>query len=256
MASMAGMGYTQEIPQEVKTFLENYLKNATERSNAEKGLDFARRSDPSNEWIKTLQVKDLSVGKVLEAYKFKRIDFTAYPDTVPFSEIIEPSGHWHVLIMGQNKPLYELTLHNSNGILKYVGRGSIGSTKEKIWDPLLKTYPESTGINPVLVSTRGGGFLLYHGDCFLYFKQKGPRKVYYIRTSGPETGSLSKLFSSSMGTLDDSRKYVEFRKKQELNKKENHSNEHINVNAAVKEIESGSTGFLVQPLPPDTGGKR
>jgi hypothetical protein len=77
-----------------------------------------------------------------------------------------------------------------------------------LWEPLLETYPESTGINPILVTTNTSGRALSFGDdgdWFLYFKQKGPRRVHYVKRSLERPNAeLEALFSSSIRTLDDS----------------------------------------------------
>jgi hypothetical protein len=119
------------------------------------------------------------------------------------------------LILAHDKPLYQITVDNwDDGEIKDL---MASSTYDKdLWDPLLETYPESTGINPVLVTTDNMSLGFGNrGDWFLYFKQKGPRKVHYVRRSWTRRPSveLDSLFSSSIKTLDDSRKFVRHKKR-------------------------------------------
>jgi hypothetical protein len=114
--------------------------------------------------------------------------------------------------MAHDKPLYEMALLNTIRGLKVL---NISGYDKNIWDPLLEAYPASTKINPVLVTTDPFPDLSDRGDNFLYFKQKGPRKVYYIRHEGGmlRNVELENLFSGSIKTLDDSRKFVRYKKR-------------------------------------------
>jgi hypothetical protein len=123
-------------------------------------------------------------------------------------------GQWRVLIMAHNKPLYQITVVNwDDGEIKFLMGAS--TYDKDLWDPLLEAYPESTGINPILVTTDktplGFGDI---GDWFLYFKQKGPRKVHYVKREWtPRNVELETMFSTSIKNLDDSRKFVRYKKR-------------------------------------------
>ena len=210
VVGMVGLGYAQLFnPEtEVKRFLDNYTKDST----ADRGPLYAKRAGWFNDSVK---IRDLKI-RTIEIYKFKHIFLDAYPDTVPLSELIQPSGHWFVLVMAHNKPLYQLLLRNLTGEPEFVGMSYLesGSRIRKMWELLLDTYPESSGINPVFFSRYG--WIVGFKECFLYFEQKGPRKIYYLRT-GRSSDSLSELFPSSITTLDDSKKLVDYWKKQGIN---------------------------------------
>jgi hypothetical protein len=83
-----------------------------------------------------------------------------------------------------------------------------------MWNSVLKAYPESAGINPVIVSRWNGSSM----DSFLYFKQKGPRKIFFFHGWND---TLNSMFTASIETLDDSKKLIEYWKKKELNKDKN-----------------------------------
>jgi len=204
---MASGGYAQEMPKEVTRFLDNYFKDST----VQWGPLYAKKKDRFNDSVK---IKDLRM-RVLEVYVHKHIFLNDYPDTVSFSEFIEPSGSWLVLIMAHNKPLYQLELINTTGGPEFVGMAYLesGTKFREMWELLLKYYPASTGINPVLFAPYGG---MSSSRSFLYFKQLGSRKIYY-RRSHYENDPLEELFPASIETLDDSKKLIEYWKKQGLN---------------------------------------
>jgi len=196
VVAIVSTGYGQGIPKEIKMFVENHIKDSTTRY----GVSRARRMIPS------IHAEDLSV-RILEMYKFKHVFLDVYPDTVDLSEIIKPSGYWRILVMAHNKPLYELYLDNSKGIPEFVGMASLPSNGSPIWDPLLKDYPESAGINPVLFSRSGIPFI--PEESFFYFKQKGPRKIRYL--------GRGRFVEPLLKNIDDSRQLMGHWKKQGLN---------------------------------------
>jgi len=232
LAAATGWGYAQlrETPEAVRAFLENYTNDSTERQYFLSTKGFGSIPD-------SVQLKDLSV-RAIEAYYVKSDSIDMYPDTVPLSEIIRPMGLWLVLVMAHNKPLYQQFLgYNGMEQPRTIGGTfpSPGSDlKNPMWLSLLETYPQSTGINPVLVQIKDKNIIFNvgnnfaGGNNFLYFKQLGPRKIYYIKPEMPWLGdTLKTLFSGSIRTLDDSKKLVEFLKKRELNKKKVGSDERI-----------------------------
>jgi hypothetical protein len=208
---MTGLCHAQsDMPKEVSRIVDNYLKDSTAHFgplSAQKSGYFSRDS---------VQIKDLRVERVLRHYKIKHIFLDAYPDTVPLSEIIEPSGIWTILITAHNKPLYEISLDETKEKPTLISMGGPvgGSYFGDMWEALIKTYPKSTGINPVFFS-QSGWIFFGPEERFLYFKQKGPRKIYYIKTG--RGGELSELLPGSMEELDDSKVLMEYWKKQGLN---------------------------------------
>jgi hypothetical protein len=193
---MAGLCHAQfEVPEAVSKILENYLKD----SSAGFGPLYAKKWRFLSD---SIQIKDLKIGRVLQEYKLKRGSIDMYPDTIPLSEIIEPTGYWNVLITAHDRPQYVVTLGNSKGELVFTMMSDIST--DNMWESLLKNYPESKGINPVLV--------VMGRENYLYFKQKGPRKIYYLRP-GYANDPLTVLFPGSLDTLDDSRKLLNHWKK-------------------------------------------
>jgi len=214
VVGIVSVGYSYEMPEDVKRFLDNYVKDST--------ADGGRFLRYKKEGIipASVQFNDLRL-RALQVYYFKMIfldetSLNEYPDTVALSEIIMPTNQWRVLVMAHNKPLYEFMLVRRNGELRFSGGSfpSPGSSfRCSMWEPLLESYPESTGINPVFVIA--DPFRSGFNSGFLYFPQKGPRKVYYIKRGygKPERDTLAALFSGSIKDLDDSKKFIAHRRK-------------------------------------------
>jgi hypothetical protein len=203
---VAGSGYAQNMPKKVKRFLDNYTNDSMGYMGPLHARERGRLGD-------SVKIKDLKVEKVVEIYQFKHIFLNAYPDTVPFFEIIEPTGYWFVLITAHGKPLYELVLDNTQEEPVFIVMSSLPPGGGFMWKPLLDSYTESMG-KPVYFSRFG--FLFGHREHFLYFKQKGPRKIFYIG-NGVGGDPLRPLFSESINDLDDSKLLIEYWKKQGIN---------------------------------------
>jgi hypothetical protein len=199
-----GSVYAQEVPKEIKMFLENYNKDST----VEGGPLYAKSSRFLSD---TVRIKDVGVGRVLQGYKIKHVFLNEYPDTVAFSELIEPTGKWYVLITAHGKPAYELWLRldKISGKVRYAGMSTV-APDGGMWGELEKAYPVSTGINPLYFTTFDNPYLLY-------FKQLGPRKLYYCYTGVVKDERLAERFPGPMGNLGDSKLYIEYLKMQGLN---------------------------------------
>jgi len=201
----AGWGYAQEMPPEVKAFLDNYTTDSTAQWGP---LRFKKEGAIPD----SIPIKDLRL-RVLQEYVFRNdINLDAYPNTVALSEVIAPSDRWRVAVTAHDKAFCEFILAYINGKPRVVRStsGRADMSRHSTWGPLLKAYPESTGINPVSV-------VLYRFCCspieryFLYFKQLGPRKIYYCN-KGHFSSELDSLFPSSIETLDDSKKLMKYKK--------------------------------------------
>jgi hypothetical protein len=244
VVGVAGGGYAQlrEMPKEVKEFLGNYIKDSTARRGPLEAKSRKYFAD-------SIQIKDLRV-RAVEVYTIKHVSIDAYPDTVPLSEIISPSGWWRVLVMAHGKPLYELLMEYAGiGNPRYVQASYPNpgdSFNNEMWNSLLNAYPESTGINPVFVTVDltdafRGNFST--GNNFLYFRQKGPRQIHYLKTRFKDD-TLKTLFSSSIENLDDSKKLVGFLKRRGLNKEAIRSDGRMGLKP--EEVKSGSSSFYMR----------
>jgi hypothetical protein len=207
---LAGWGHAQEMPPEVKAFLDNYTKDSTAHFGP---LDL-KRDGTIPDWV---QNKDLRI-RVIQEYVFKNdINWDAYPNTVALSEVIRPSNRWFVAVMAHDKAFCELTLglyrKGKPSFGEATGPTPNGLSKHSVWGPLLKAYPESTGINPVLVS-----LVPQEDRSFLYFKQFSPRKIYYC-DKGFYRPDLDSLFPSSIETLDDSKHLIKYKKELDIKEK-------------------------------------
>jgi hypothetical protein len=204
---LAGWGHAQEMPPEVKAFLDNYTKDSTSRRGP---LDL-KKDGIIPDWV---QNKDLRL-RVIQEYLFNSdINLHALPDTVAFSEVIMPSNRWYVAVMAHDMTFCELILglyKNGKPRFTHLIPAPKGLSKHHVWGPLLKAYPESTGINPVLVKWPP------YGHFFLYFKQFGPRKIYRCDRRFPS--DLDSLLPSSIETLDDSKHLIKYNKEYDIKKR-------------------------------------
>gem|GEM_PF-6826012 len=240
MAGVVCSGYAQQdLPIEIRNFLENYVKDSTAKWGP---LKYKRRGTIPD----SIQIKDLRL-RALQIYRFKDIYLNEYPDTIALDEVIEPDILWRVLVMAHNKPLYELMLNNKTGeprITEATFPTPIGSElRSNIWGPLLKAYPESTGINPILIGSS-------KNHSFLYFKQKGPRKIYYCnRRDGKKHDSLDSLFTASIETLDDSRKLINWKKREiYVNERMRRENTNaIDIDESIEPKEGSFSAFIDGP---------
>lgn len=203
MMGIVGGGYTQEVPNEIKMFLENYNKDST----VEGGPLYAKKSRFLSD---TVKIKDVRVGRILQEYAFKHVFLDAYPDTVDFSEIIEPTGRWFVLITVRSKPAYELWLRldKTEGKVIYAGMSEI-SPDGGMWGVLEKAYPVSMGINPIYLT-------MFNNPYLLYFKQIGPRKLCYYG-AGVKDEHLAERLPGPIGILGDSKRFIEYLRAQGVN---------------------------------------
>jgi len=206
-ASAIDRGYPMGTPVEIMDFLDDYVKDST--VNYLGGALAARNSGRLGDSVK---IKDLKVERILQMYRLKDVSLNDYPDTVSFSEIIQPVGYWYVLITAHNKPLYQLVLDNTKERPEFI-MSSSGYNKE-LWEPLLKYYPKQTEINPIFFARVN--FLSSFREGFLYFEQKGPRKVHYLKP-GFVNDTLSVLFPNPITALDDSKKLIRYWKDKGLN---------------------------------------
>ena len=232
-------GEAQEVPGEVKAFLGSYVRDSTAKWGP---LEYKK----AGAIPESVQIKDLSF-RVLQVYSFKGVSLNEYPDTVALGDIIEPSASWHVLVIAHNKALYELTLYNKDGVPRIIRTASGSGFRGSRWDPLLKVYPESAGMNPVLVTSRAG-FGRTHD--FLYFKKKGHRKIYFLKPAWDDD-PLDSLLTASIETLDDSKKLIGYWKKRGINKIGFSANETMKLEKTKDTRKDESTeqkGFSSQPI--------
>jgi hypothetical protein len=219
-----GMGYSREMPEEIRNFLDNYLRDST----ANFGHISARRSRFLDA---NIQTEDLQL-RAVEAYQFKHVFLNSFPDTIPLSELIEPSGHWRVLVFANNEPLYQLSLEHDGEVVECISMGSIreGGMSWNMWRALLEIYPEPIEVNPPPVFFSRRGVFLNATECFLYFREKGPRKIYYLRPGRPND-NLETLFTGTTETLDDSKILMQYWRE-------------LGINEVGRRRDEGTTGVL------------
>ena len=175
------------------------MKNYVIDSTAEDGFLSAKH------WLKnseSISAADIEVGQPIQEYRVKYNLLDTCADSIPFYELIEPKDYWIFPIRAKDRYLYEVNVSKFEGKWHISGRAELPAIN--MWQQMRAAYPESTGINPMLVVD---GISKY-----FYFKQKGHRRIYYIKP-GYQNDSLEVVTASSMTTLADSKQLVKHWKK-------------------------------------------
>jgi len=196
LAGIASWCYAQKAPKEVMEIMKNYVKDST----AEDGFLSAKQ------WLKNVEsisAADIEVGEPIQEYRVKYNMLDSCSDTISFNELIEPRDYWIFPIRAKERYLYEVMVSKYNSVWHISGRAELPT--DNMWEQFRLAYPESTGINPVLVID---GLSQY-----FYFKQKGPRKIFYIRP-GFQNDSIEMVTPGSIQALDDSKKLIRHWKNQ------------------------------------------
>jgi len=194
--NMTSGGYSQEVPAGIIELMENYTKDSTFKF----GLSYAKKWLHLND---SIQLKDLKIGRPVQEFRVKYPVLDTCSDTASFNKIIEAKDHWHMPVMVGDQALYELELTKTDGKWRFFSMGDLPT--DNMWTQLQNAYPESSGINPVLVVDGISEFF--------YFKQKGIRKIYYIRP-GYQNDSLERVLPGSINSLNDSKELIKHWKRQ------------------------------------------
>jgi len=196
LAGMACLCHAQNVPKEVMEIMKDYVKDST----AEDGFLTAKH------WLKnseSISAADIEVGIPIQEYRIRYSMLDTCTDTIPFYRLLEPKDYWIFPVKSKDRYLYEVNVSKFEGKWHISGRAELPS--DNMWHQLRSAFPESSGVNPMLVVD---GISKY-----LYFKQKGLRKIYYIKP-GFQNDSLEMVTTSSMSALDDTKKLVRHWKKQ------------------------------------------
>jgi len=195
IVGMASWCYAQNAPKEVMEIMKNYVKDST----AEFGFVSAKK------WLllgDSINAADIEVGIPIQQFVVKYSMLHTCSDSIPFNELLEPEDLWIIPIRAKGRWLYEVTLSKASGTWRFSKMNDL--LPDNMWKQLRSAYPESTGISPVLIVD---GLSKY-----LYFSQKGSRKIFYVRP-GFQNDSLENVTPGSLNTLADSKQLVKHWKK-------------------------------------------
>ena len=202
-AGMAGPSHAREVPEGVQRIIDSLLADST----MEHGLASAQK------WLlvdSSVELGEIEAGTPIEQYHVRYELLDTCDPNAPLMELLEPSNMWYVPIRANGRYLYFVEVYKKKGAWQTIGAGE---GDWGIWTELRKTYPESTGINPVLVT--------YGPRRFLHFPQKGKRNLFNVvhLNDSPNNSrryredSVFSRMSYSLDSLDDSRPVVEYMKK-------------------------------------------
>lgn len=195
---MASSLWAQQVPKEVQKMIDGYKKDP---GIEHVGLISAQRFlgvDTS------LKIADIQVGQPIEVYNIKENLLDTCSSDMPLRSLLVPANIWTFAVQAHWKYLYHVDIVKGKDSKWFWG--GAGELKENNWwQKLRKTYPESSGINPILIQDNA-----YQ---YLYFPQKSTHNYFFIK-NGNEQFPFALASSNSMDSLDDSRGLVPHLKQQ------------------------------------------
>lgn len=189
----------QEIPIEVQKIMDNYKKDST----AIWGFKDAQKLLELDKSIKSFEI---AVGVPFQVFHIIDDSLEKAPDSVPVMTILK-QGSWHIPISVNGKYIYEIEVSNYGHPWQIVGMGGF---LIKQWQDVRYKWPETSGVNPIVVK--------FGKTCFLHFPQKGSRNLFYLRP-GYKDDSLAIITSNSLDTLNDSRAIFNYLKNEIIKEK-------------------------------------
>jgi hypothetical protein len=183
------------VPKEVQSIIDDYVKDST----ADCGFLFAKK------WLhldNSIESNKIRTGIPIQEFGINYSFLDTCKDSISFGTIILPKDIWILPICYKDKVIYEVQISKYSGSWKMVGTSELATGN--VWEMLIKIYSDSSIIRPVLVVD---GL-----NKFLYFPQKGKRKVYYIRP-GWKNDTLATVLPGSLESLNDSKELVKYWKK-------------------------------------------
>jgi hypothetical protein len=156
---------------------------------------------------RSLKPTDIQVGLPIEVYSIREDALDTCGNDLPLRELLVPADIWTFPVQAHGKYIYYVDIaKEKDGKWHWREAGELKS--ENWWKKLRKTYPESCGINPILI--RDEGFQ------YLYFPQKSPFNLFFIK-NGNEQFEFAYTSSNSIDSLDDGRRLVPHIKKNWIN---------------------------------------
>lgn len=139
----------QEVPQALYNAIYSYLNDGTSVKRNIRGLGLDT----------TIQVSEITIEKPVEIYQFKICDkaycFENNNIDTTVESLIESTGYWEFSLKARGKYLYIVKFYYKNGKCDWVSSG--GNLNS--WSEVKLEYPESTGIQPILIKNSGNYYL-------------------------------------------------------------------------------------------------
>jgi hypothetical protein len=180
-----------QVPPEVRKMIDGYIQNSP-RGFSLKAAQNSLGVDPS------LQLTDIKVGSPVEVYYIRYNALDTCKDDLPLKELLLPANIWTFPVEAHGKFIYDVEIaEGKDGKWFWGGAGEL--KPNNWWQKLRTSYPESSGISPILIRD--------NGRQFLYFPQKSSFNLFLIKY-GNEQYPYAQASSNSMDSLDDSRRLV------------------------------------------------
>ncbi len=190
LLGIAGIGYSQEIPDGVKKYMYQLQHDPT----VEYGFDYAKMRRYIDQKV---QFQEWFVGLPAQFYELniKKLE-TATTDT-KFEDLIEPTNRWIIPIKTKSEGWIYHALVKVDG--ERFTPGGCGQGVIRGWDDVRKKFPEESGVIPIFIDYPFG---------LLYFPQiKNGKNIFHIKH--PKWDDLmSRMTSNSLDSLDEGRKII------------------------------------------------
>ena len=182
-----------KIPIEVQKVMNDYIHDSTTIFNfySEKlplGLD------PS------LRLTDIQAGIPIEVYHLRNDVLDTCGNDIPVAKLIDPVEVWLLPIRVKGQYIYQIKIAKKDGKWLKVAMDQL--RKNNLWQQFRAKYPESSGINPILI---------YDGqEQYLFFPQKKRFNFFYIKYGNWKDDMLVRNTSNSIDSLDEDRKFIKY----------------------------------------------
>lgn len=202
---MAGIGYSQDIPDGMKKIMEQLQTDP----KAEFGFNYAK----GQRFIGSdVQFEDWFVGLPIEFYKLNGEALEKADSNNEIMELIVSTNTWRIPIRINGHYIYHVMVVDENNKYRSFGCGEevIGF---KTWDKVREKYPEEAGVRPIVIALREGDFI--------HFPNKKDGKSLFCSRNPKWNDDLSRITSKSLDDLDDDMKIIRYWKDNWVKNREN-----------------------------------
>jgi hypothetical protein len=182
------------VPKEVQNVIDNYVGDSTV------GIGFNESKKGSKADL-SIQFSEIEAGVPYQVHVLSGDSLDKADENVFLKDLAKPTDLWEVPIRARGKYIYFIKIAFFEGRFQVVGESS---GLEGYWQKIRTMWPESTGLNPILIKAGNADFL--------YFPQLRNHNLLYFtnrNTKGDELRVLLKLPDETMNcTLSDDSKAV------------------------------------------------
>jgi hypothetical protein len=188
---VAGLSYSQEIPDGVKEFMNQLQNDPTTKY----GFDEAKKMKFIDQ---NVQFQDWYVGLPFQFYNLNIENLETATIDTKFEDLIKPLNKWCIPIKVKENYVYHVFVEVDKERFNPYGCGEdvIGF---KTWDKVRINFPEESGIMPI--------FIAYPYQLLIFPHKKDGKNIFYARN--PKWDDfMSRATSKSLNNLDDAKTII------------------------------------------------